>query len=300
MATYTVTLPELLEKRVRKVYFNEYLMQALLYPMVFNVVDSQKAYEDTVKIGGLGSLKQKTEGSPIAYDDPAQSARKRIVHVTFALGFRVSMEMMMDDQFGIIDRMSSDLADATRDHQENLAWSILNNGFATAGGFDSKALMATDHPLLKSSSTYSNMMSPAVALSITGLESLTTRSRKLLNDSGRYTPLIIENLVVPAELEFEAQRILESDYEPFTSDNQINTMQRSRTGMKILCVPYLTSTSSWFLLASKNKHSLTWYRRTKVDYSSGKDSQTKDMLNDVMYRASVTWDDWRGVFGSNP
>jgi len=300
MATYTVTLPELLEKRVRKAYFNEYLMLPLLYPNVFNVVGSQKAYEDTVKIGGLGSLKAKPEGSGISYDDPAQSARKRIVHVTFALGFRVSMEMMMDDQFGIIDRMSSDLADATRDHQENLAWSVLNNGFATTGGFDGKALMATDHPLLKSSSTFSNMLSPAVALSVTGLESLTTRSRKMLNDSGRYTPIQIENLVVPAELEFEAQRILESEYEPFTGDNQINTMTKSRTGTKILCVPYLTSTTSWFLLANKAKHSLIWYNRSKVEYSSGKDSQTKDMLNDVMYRASVTWDDWRGVFGTNP
>lgn len=300
MATFTTTLPELLEKRVRKVYFNEYLMQPKLYDQVFNVVTSQKAYEDVVKVSGLGSLRQKPEGTAIAYDDPVQSARKRTVHTVFALGFRVTMEMMMNDQFGIIDRMSSDLAAATLDHQENLAWSVFNNAFATTGGFDNLSLCNTAHTLLKSSATYANMLSAPSALSVTGLEALMVQARKMVNDSNRYTPLQLEWLIVPAELEFEAQRLLESDNEPFTADNQINTMKSSRTGMKVLCVPYLTDADNWFLLSNKAKHSLTWYNRMGVTTSSGKDSQTKDMLYDSMYYASVTWDDWRGVFGSNP
>ncbi len=298
MATFTTTLPELLERRVRKVYFQEYMMQPELYTQVFNVIPSSKAYEDEVKVSGLGSLRQKPEGTGISYDDPVQSARRRQVHAVFALGFRVTMEMAMNDQFGIIDRMSSELALATRDHQENLAWSIFNNAFATNGGFDNLPLCSTAHLLLKSTSTYSNMLSPAVALSVTGLEALMIRAKRMVDDSNRFTPIQLSKLIVPPDLEFEAQRLLESEYEPFTADNQINTMKSSRTGVSVFCVPYLTDADNWFLTAKK--HDLKWYKRMGVETSMGKDSQTKDTLHDAMYYASVGWGDFRGIFGSNP
>lgn len=300
MATFSANMPELLEKRLREVYFDRYMMQPKLYPQVFNVKTSTTAYEDSLKVSGLGSLTRKNEGQPIGYDDPVQGTRKRTVHTTYALGFRVTMEMMEDDLYGIIEQMPKDLADATTDHQENLAWGVFNDAFDgnTYTGFEGDELVQVDHALLKSADTYDNELSPPVALSVAGLEAIHTLARTLVNESGRFTPVKLSTLLVPPALEFEAMRLLETEREPGTNENQINTMKSSRTGVSPLVVPYLTDPDAYFLLAQKSQHSLQWFNKKKVTFDRSKDAATKDALYDVMYRAHVTFDDWRGVWGS--
>jgi hypothetical protein len=124
--------------------------------------------------------------------------------------------------------------------------------------------------------------------------------RTTTSPEGRYTPTTPSQLVTHPELSHEAARILESDREPFTDENQINTMRSSRTGIKDIAVPYLTDTDAWFLLSVKSQHTLTFYKRMGLTFSRGTDSQTKDALYDGMYRASVTFDEWRGTYGSAP
>jgi hypothetical protein len=299
MATYSANFPELLEKRLREVYFNRYNMEPKRYPQVFNVKKSSNAFEDAIKVSGLGTLTAKPEGQPIGYDDPVQGTRKRTVHTTYALGFRVTMEMQMDDLYGIIEQMPRDLADATIDHQENLAWGVFNDAFdgTTFTGLEGDELVQTGHALLKSTTTYDNELNPAVELSTAGLESLFTLARTLVNESGRFTPVKLSTLLVPPDLEFEAARLLETDRQPGSNDNDINTMRGSRTGVGAMVVPYLTDTDAYFLLAQKSQHSLQWFDRMSTTFDRNKDAHTKDALFDVMYRAHVTFDDWRGVWG---
>ena len=303
MATFSGSMAELLEPRLREVYFREYTMQDLLYPKVFNVKKSTKAFEDVAKVGGFGPLATKGEGQPVAYDDPVISARKRTIHTVYALGFRVTMEMMDDDLYNVIDQMPKDLADSTRDHQENLAWGVLNDAFAgavhtTIGGDTLCAI----HTLIKSGGTYSNLQAPAVALSVTGLEDILTMARVMVDESGRFTPCKLSTLIIPPALEFEAARLLETAMaagEPGTNENQINTVATNRIGVSALVVPYLTDDDAYFLVAEKSKHSLNWFNRREIEWDKGKDFAPKDALFDVMYRAHVTVDDWKGVWGSS-
>ena len=306
MATFRAAFAELLEPRLRRVYFNQYMMEPLLYRQVANVISSRRAHEDTIKVSGLGVMVSKPEGTPIAYTDPVQGTRKRVVHVTYALGFRVTLEMQQDDLYSIIDKMPADLGDATRDHQENLFWGVFNDAFAGAvyTGLDTAALCTTTHALLKpkpgGATTDSNQVSPGVALSVTGLETALTRMRLTLNESGRQTPIRPSLLIIHPNNAHEAYRLLETQLEPGTNENQLNSVRTSRTGLRPLDVPYLTDTDAWFLVADKSKHSVIWYNRMSTTFSRGGDSQTKDALYDAMYRASVTFDDWRGVVGSAP
>lgn len=303
MATFSGSMAELLEPRLREVLFREFDLQELLYPQVFNVKKSTKAFEDVAKVSGFGPLAVKGEGQPVAYDDPVMSARKRTIHAVYALGFRVTMEMMDDDLYNIIDQMPKDLADSCRDHQENLAWGVLNDGFAgavhtTIGG---DALYQA-HVLLKAApTTYSNLQAPAVALSVTGIEDMLTMARTMVDESDRFTPTSIATLIVPPALEFEAARLLETDKaagEPGTNENQINTVATNRIGVSCLVVPYLTDDDAYFMTSQKGKHSLNWFNRREMETDSGKDFATKDALFDVMYRAHVTVDDWKGTWGS--
>jgi len=306
MATFRNLMPELLETRLKTVYFNNYNLIAPLFSQVANITGSSKAFEDTVRVAGLGALALKPEGTPISYDDPVQGTRKRVVHETYALGFRVTMEMMDDEQYNVIDRMPADLGDATREHKEILFWGIFNDAFDgnTYTDADGATALCASHTLLKSTgaagAAFENQLNPGVALSVSGMEAMLDKFKLTPNESGRYIQISPSTLLVHTENSHLAHQLLNTEKEPFTADNQVSTVNSSRTGISPLEVPYLTDTDAWFFVAPKNQHTFTWYNRMGVAFSNSKDSQTKDALFDVMYRASVTWDDWRGVVGSAP
>jgi len=301
MATFSGAFAELLEPRLREVYFNEYDQEPLLFPQVFNRKTSKRAFEDALKVSGFGPIAVKGEGQPVAYDDPIQSDRKRTVHTVYALGFRVTMEMADDDLYGIIDQMPKDLARSTRHHQETLAWGVFNDAFAgavhtTIGGDN----LCQIHALLKSTNTYENQSNPPIALSVTGMEDLLTIARTMVDESDRFTPGNPKTLIVPPDLKFEADRLLDTTRgEPGTDENQINTVATNRIGVTQLDVPYLTSDTAWFLVNAKGGHTLHWFDRKDITWGTSKDTQTKDALYDILYRAHVTVDNWAGVWGSS-
>jgi hypothetical protein len=304
MSTFTTSLPELLEPWVTKIFFNEYMQDELLYPQVFNIKNSTKAFEDTFKVSGVGTFFTKPEGTPVSYDDPVQSGRKRVVMQTFALGFRVTMEMQEDDQHGIISQMPKDLGMSARDHQENLAWGLLNDAFSGStykgipeGDGTTRSLISTSHVALKSGSTQSNRLNPDVALSVAGIEAATTLFDLAQDEQDRYIRLEPAQLIIHPNERFNAVRFLNSQQEPSTANNAVNPI--NNLGISVVRSPYLSSTTAWFLFAKKSQHSLTWYNRKELTMSQNKDAQTKDSLFDALYRAQVTFDDFRGATGSS-
>jgi phage major head subunit gpT-like protein len=304
MATFRGTAPEVFEARQAEVFFKNYTMEPSQYKKVFNVETSNKAYEDWFEFSGLGQFRTKAEGTPVTYDDPVQGTRRRITHSTFALGFRVTEEALEDAQYDVIERQSSDLGDAGREHEEILAWSVFNNNAdANYPTIDGLALASTAHVILKpkvaSANTDSNLASPGIALSITGLEDALTVMRTTKSREDRFMPLKPKFLIINPALAHEAYQLLESEHEINTNENQVSTVARSRTGIMALDTPYITDTDNWALVADKSQHKLTFHSRKKMRFDSSTDSQTKDKLFDARYRASVVAKDWRGTYFSN-
>ncbi len=307
MAHTTTLTPELLEPWATEVFYNKYAEQPTIFPRVFNVVPSSRAMEDTFQVSPLGTFRVKPEGTPISYDTPVQSLRKRVVHTTYALGYRVTREMMDDEQYGMVSKFSGDLGNSARDHKERLAWSLFDDAFAGAtyrglpeGDGTTRSLCNTGHIRLKDGGTSSNRLNPDVAFSVSGLQSAITNFRLTQNESGRRIPLTPKLVVHHPNDEFVIAQVLDSQQEPFTADNQINPVSTSRMGITAQAVPYLSDTDNWFLMCDKGMHTIKWYNRMDLEFDRNKDSQTKDALFDAMYRASVTFDDWRGIVGSAP
>lgn len=302
MATTRGLAPELLEPDMKKIFFNRLTMQPPVFPQVFNVESSTKAFEDFLRMAGLGTFALKPEGTPVSYDDPIQGERVRTVHSTYALGFRVTMEMMDDDQHGIIRRMPADLGDSASDHRENLAWGLFNDAFAgtTYQGMDGRALCSALHANLKTGTVQDNTVTPGVALGLSGLQSALINMRTTTNESDRFIQLRPQTLLIHPDNEFQAAQLLESERIPGSADNDINSVRSSRIGVTPVVTPYLTDTDAWFLLATKTQHTVTWFNRKSVTMERSRDSQTKDALFDAHYRASVAFYDWRGVVGSQP
>lgn len=301
MATLTPQFFELLEADQKEIFQKEFAMIPTLWDQLFDTKTSTKAYEDRMRIAGFGTLVTKAEGTPIAFDDPIQGARVRTVHTVYALGWRASMEMLMDDQFDVMSGMSGDLAESAADHRERLAWSLINDAFTgnTFTGLEGDKLLTDDHTPLRGGADQSNILSPPVALGVTGIEALMTLARTTLTEEGRITRLPQSLLVIHPDLEHQAYQLLHTEFEVNTNNNDVSTVVKSRSGLTALVVPYKSSTTNWTIHAPKGKNSLTWNDRMGVTFKSAGDVTTQDMQSFVMYRASVMFSEWRANFGSN-
>ena len=304
MATYSAQHPELLEADVKDIFFKGFTGIPTLYTQIFNVVGAERAYVDGMRVAALGTFVVKGEGAPIGFDDPVSGAVVRTVHTVYALGFRVSEEMMDDDQHGIITQMPADLGDSARDHQERLAWGLINDGFngttytglAQQGG-TTRPLFSTTQTHLKTGTTQSNMLSPPVALSETGIAALMTRASITQSEEDRFILQSQSKLVIHPNLQHQAYVLLQTEFKPGSSDNDRNTVISSRSGLTPLEVPYLSSTTAWFVFA--NDADLTWNNRRSLRMDRSKDADTFDQKFYGSYRARVMFREWRGSFGSN-
>lgn len=306
MGTFTFNHPELLERDEKDIFFKSFAQRELMYPMLFNTRASTKAYEDGMRVAGLGTFHTKPEGTPVGFDDPVSAAKVRTVHTTYALGFRVTMEMAEDDQHDIISQMPADLGDSARDHQERLAWSLVNDAFSGStytglvDGAAAVSLCNSTHTALKTGTVQSNILSPAVALSVTGLESLMTLASTVQSQEDRYITLDQSKLVFHPNLQHTAHVLLNTEFRPGSSDNDRSTVVSSRSGIApchINGIPYLTSETAWFLAGSDSD--LTWNDRKGLTFDQAKDSDSFDVKFYAHYRASVMFRRWEGFWGSN-
>ncbi len=303
MATLSPQFFQLLEAEEKTVFFDEFSMIAKLYSEIFDTKTSTKAYEDRVRVARLGTFVMKPEGTPISYDDPAQGTQVRTVHQTFGLGWRATEEMMEDDQFSVMSQMSKDLGESAADHRERLAWSLVNDGFTgtTYTGLEGDVLFTTTHTLLKGAIgtvNRSNVISPAVALSQSGLESLLNLIHTSQSDEGRFIMLNPVKLVIHPNLAHTAHVLLNTEKKPFSADNDRNTVISTRLGLTALTVPYLSSTSNWFVFSAPGKNTLQWNERRPLSFFRSQDSDTRDQKFGATYRASVMWSEWRGNWAS--
>ena len=309
MATYTPQHPELIERDSKTIFFKNHDMIEILFEKLFKNVNSTKAYEDGMRVAALGTFADKPEGAPIGFDDPVSGAKVRIVHTVYALGYRVSREMMEDDQHAIIRQIPADLGDSARDHKERLAWGLVNDGFsgstytglAQQGG-TTRALFSASQTSLKTGTTQSNLLSPVVALSVTGLEALMTRAAITTSEEDRYINMNQSTLVYHPNLQHTAFTLLATEFRPGTSDNDRSTVVSSRSGLTPLAangVPYLTSTTAWYIFSPKGQNDLRFNSRRDLEFSSAQDSDTLDVKNYANYRASVNFFEWRGAWGRN-
>lgn len=312
MATFRGLLPETLEPFVNHIYFQEFNQSPLEYKQFFNTVSTKMAFVDDFTIAGLGTFVQKPEGTPAAFSDPVQGDRRRTVVLTFALGFRVTMEMREDEQHGIVAKMPSDLALSARDSMDRLAFSLVNVAFTAAddtaptgppeGDGARRSVFDTGHvPMRNAGATQSNRLNPGVALSTAGMETALTIFRNQQGEEERYINVEPNCLVIHTENEFVAYQLLESEKEVNTAENQVNAVSRNRLGVSTVMSPRITDTDSWFLL-NKAKSPFDWIQRKELTGPTmTTDGQSFDSIFISHYRSNVQLNgNWRAAVGSAP
>jgi len=296
MAAIRPNYADVLAPELAAVFFDRYEMEPEMTPDIFKVKTSDRDREIESAVSGFSLLSQTDELGALDYEDPNQMYRTVYTHLKYTKGFKVSQELVEDDQHNVIRSMPDALGKAARRTQEFHGASNFNNGFDTnyTSYGDAKPLFSTSHPRADGGTAQSNASSTGLALTENNLETLRTQGRKLLDDKGQRMVLRYDTLLVPVDLEKTANIIVQSTLRPGTGNNDYNMYN----GMfKVKAWEYLTSTSAWFLLDMR-QHMITWYWRIRPEFKQDSAFDSGAALYKTRMRFSFGWSDYRGAMGS--
>lgn len=285
-----------LDPSIREIYFDRYNSLAQVMPEVFNVNSSDRDSETDSATTAFGKLQQTDELGALDYEDPVKMYKTTYSHLKYTKGFKVSQELVEDDQHNVISRMPRALAKSTVFTTEFYAASVLNNAFSTSytSYGDGKPLCSTSHTRADGGTAQSNASSTGIVLSEPNLETGRLALEKALNDKGEIVAFMADTLLVPIDLRKTAAILTESEARPGTANNDVNVYQ----GMfRVIPWRYLTSTTAWFLLDG-SEHLLNWFWRIRPEFKSDYAFDSDAALYKVRIRFSYGWSDWRGVWGS--
>lgn len=287
---------KLLAPGYRKVLFESYMQHPLEGQQLVNTNTSKRAYEEDFPIAGFGTLQTKVEGGPFVYQDPIPGAVKRYTWTTYALGYRITEEMMEDDLYGIMgNKLSKALGRSARNNKEIIMFSPYNNAFNTAySGFVTGEALVGDHVGIRGG-TQRNRPAVDTDFGLLAFQAAIENFHALQDESGLPMLMKPKYLVYGPQDEWIVQQILKSPYMPGGNANDINPA--SRYGIIPVMVHYLTDPDSWFLLAED--HDINYFERRPLRFSNSDDFETGDAKFKASRRAGAGWGDWRGVYGSS-
>ncbi len=268
------------------------------YPLLYDVQDSDKAYEQDVDISGFGYLREKDQGAALNYDAEVQGSVTTYTHVAYAGGYIVTYEELRDNLYEVVSkRRSAMLAFAGHQTEEIIAANVFNQGFNPAfTGGNGQSMFSSTQPTLVGNQ--SNVLNTSADLCEAAIEDLGIQIMQAVDYRGNKIPLIPRCLLVSPAQWYDAQRILSSTLQNDTPNNAVNVIKAS--GMfpeGIVTNHYLTSTTAWFIRTNA-PYGTRFLWRDKPMFDTDNEFNTKNALAAQYMRFSCGWTDWRGWYGA--
>lgn len=267
------------------------------YTDLFEKFSSRKAWEEDVSTSSFGLMLLKGEGAPVQYDSEQQGFVTRYTHAEYALGFQITRNMVEDDLYDVVgQRKASSLAFSVRQTKETIGANVYNRAF-TSGytGGDGSILAVSSHANI-AGGTWSNVPSVAADLSEAALEQAVIDLGGYTNDRGLKIAVRPVSLIVPKELDFEANKILKTEYEVGTANNTVNVV-RSRFPGAVKINHYLTDVDAWFIRTDV-PHGMKYYERRADVFGMDNDFDTDNAKFKAVWRGVFGWSDPRQIYAS--
>ena len=280
-------------------YGQKYKEWPVRYTSLFETHKSSKHYEEDVGVSGMGLAQVVAEGEATPFDSERQAFVTRYTHVKYGLGFIITKELYEDDLYSIAgERRAKGLAKSMRQTKETVGANVYNRAFNSSYlGGDGLELCSLLHANF-AGGTWANELTTAADLSEASLEQACIDIRKLLDDRGLKAAIMPKSLIIPVDLEFEAERILKTPYRVGTADNDINalkTMGKFPGG--VIVNEWLTDTDAWFIRTDAD-HGMKYFTRVEDSFTDDNDFDTDNAKYKARARYSFGWSDPRGLFGS--
>ena len=265
---------------------------------IFEQETSERAFEEEAKLSGFSAAPVKQEGEAIAYDNAQEAWAARYNHETIAMGFSITEEAMEDNLYDSLSaRYTKALARAMSYTKQVKGANILNNAFDSNHTYgDGVVLCSTAHPLV-SGGTNSNRPATASDLNETSLEAAVIQISNWTDERGLLIAAKPRKLIIPADLQFVATRLLDTQNRVGTADNDINAIRTMGVIPEGYSVNnFLTDTNAWFI-TTDIPNGLKHFVRTPMSTSMDGDFDTGNARYKARERYSFGVSDPLGVFG---
>lgn len=270
-----------------------------LYPKICEVESSNSAFEVDGVMMGMSTLQVKDEGSALRYDTSRQMYTPRYTHLTYALGFKITMEMQQDgSDMKNASRFTKMLTKAAAQSKDILAANVLNNGYVSGkvqDGGDGVILFSASHP--SPVGLQSNTIAVAADLSEAAVESLYTQIRNALDDRGIHANIMPRKLVINVAQDPDAHRLFRSEKRVATADNDANFVKDKGIIPEIVSSPFLTDLDQWTILTDV-MDGIKFFERYESPIDSDNEFDTKNAAYSKIIRVSTGFTNWRGAFAS--
>ena len=293
--------PKLLWPGIHSVWGQVYAEHATEYTDLYEIEDSDKAYEQDVQVTGFGLAPIKPEGQGPAYDSEVQGMVTTYMHIAYALGYIVTYEEIRDNLYEQVS-MRRVKANAFSMNQtiENVAAFLYNNAFNSTyfTTADGRPLIDTAH-VNATGGTFSNALATPADLSEASLEDLTIQIMGTENDRGLLINIMPSSLHVSRQDWYNANRIMKSVLQSNTATNNINVLKATNAfpgGIKMN--HYFTSPHAFFI-RTNCPDGMRMFWRDRPSFDQDNDFDTKNAKALSYMRFSVGCTDPRGIFGSN-
>lgn len=298
MAITRAQLAKELEPGLNALFGLEYDRYEREHSEIFDEESSDRAFEEEVMLAGFSTAPVKAEGAAITFDDAQETYTARYTHETIALAFSITEEAVEDNLYDrLAARYTRALARSMSQTKQVKAASILNNAFSTSYPVgDGAALCSSAHPAL--SGNQRNQLSTAADLNETSLEQMLIDIAGLTDERGLKIAVRGMKLMIPKELQFVAERVLNSNLRPGTADNDVNAMKSM--GMLpdgAVVNHFLTDTDAYFIKTDA-PNGFKLFQRTPLRTAMEGDFDTGNMRYKARERYSFGVSDWRCVFGT--
>ena len=265
---------------------------------IFEEESSDRAFEEEVMLSGFGTAPVKSEGSSISFDDAQETYTARYTMETIALAFSITEEAIEDNLYDrLASRYTRALARSMSQTKQVKAAAVLNNAFSTSYPIgDGAALCSSAHPSLTGNQR--NLLSTAADLNETSLEQMLIDVAGLTDERGLKVAVRGMKLIIPKELQFISERVLNSTLRAGTADNDLNAMKSMGMLPEGATVNhFLTDTDAYFIKTDA-PNGFKLFQRTPIRTAMEGDFDTGNMRFKARERYSFGVSDWRGVFGT--
>ena len=270
---------------------------------LYDVENSDRAFEEEVLFTGFGTAPTKGEGAAVSYDDAQESYTARYTAETVALAFAVTEEAMEDNLYDTFAKLRArGLARAMANTKQVKAANLFTNGFTQTIG-DGAAFFSAAHPTI-SDGLQSNLMAAADLTEAT-LETALTSIQKITDDRGILIGASAISLHVPVDSWAIADRIMSSPGNTQTSAasaNPNNNAINATRHMGMIPEGYFinrrfTDVDSYFIKTDV-PNGAKMFVRSPLQTKMEPDFDTGNLRFKARERYSFGVSDWRGYFGS--
>jgi hypothetical protein len=268
------------------------------HEQIYETENSERSFEEELKISGFGAAPVKAEGAQILYDTAQESFVARYTHETIAMGFAVTEEAMEDNLYvSLSGRYTKALARAMAYTKQVKAMTPLNLGFTTFNSGDGVSLFNTAHPLV-SGGTNANRPAVGADLNEASLEDAIIQISGWTDERGLKIAAQARKLIVPSALQFVATRLLKSEYQPGSANNDVNAIVSTGVLPEGFAVNhYLTDTNAFYLMTDV-PDGMKHFVRSPMQTSMDGDFNTGNVRYKARERYSFGVSDPLGIFGS--